>query len=69
MQYIHSFIFLFISLFFDSYANELLGNPKEKESLWGVITNTRLLQLKWGRVDGKHFLSFSFFRKKSYYLC
>ncbi|CAO3633120.1 unnamed protein product [Cunninghamella echinulata] len=34
-----------------SYANELLGNPKEKESLWGVITNTRLLQLKWGRVD------------------
>ncbi|KAI8071456.1 hypothetical protein BC940DRAFT_294491 [Gongronella butleri] len=34
-----------------TYANELLGNPKEKESLWGVITNTRLLQLKWGRVD------------------
>ncbi|KAI8371392.1 uncharacterized protein BYT42DRAFT_622292 [Radiomyces spectabilis] len=34
-----------------SYANELLGNPKEKESLWGIITNTRLLQLKWGRVD------------------
>ncbi|KAG0188238.1 hypothetical protein DFQ28_005196 [Apophysomyces sp. BC1034] len=36
-----------------SYANELLGNPKEKESLWGIITNTRLLQLKWGRVDAR----------------
>lgn len=54
-----------------SYANELLGNPKEKESLWydcqaalqgygylihiyrGLVTNTRILQLKWGRVDGK----------------
>ncbi|KAI7850552.1 putative acyltransferase [Circinella umbellata] len=34
-----------------SYANELLGNPKEKESLWGLVTNTRVLQLKWGRVD------------------
>ncbi|KAI7887357.1 putative acyltransferase [Lichtheimia hyalospora FSU 10163] len=34
-----------------SYANELLGNPKEKESLWGLVTNTRILQLKWGRVD------------------
>ncbi|RCH90268.1 hypothetical protein CU098_003351 [Rhizopus stolonifer] len=34
-----------------SYATELLGTPKEKESLWGVLTNTRLLQLKWGRVD------------------
>lgn len=35
----------------DSYINELLGNPKEKESLWGLVTNTRLLQLKMGRVD------------------
>ncbi|KAI9310810.1 hypothetical protein BX666DRAFT_2032528 [Dichotomocladium elegans] len=34
-----------------SYANELLGNPKEKESLWGLVTNTRILQFKWGRVD------------------
>ncbi|KAI8643609.1 hypothetical protein BD408DRAFT_414566 [Parasitella parasitica] len=34
-----------------SYATELLGTPKEKESLWGILTNTRLLQLKWGRVD------------------
>ncbi|CAO0792927.1 unnamed protein product [Mucor circinelloides] len=34
-----------------SYATELLGTPKEKESLWGVLTNSRLLQLKWGRVD------------------
>ncbi|OBZ87843.1 Dihydroxyacetone phosphate acyltransferase [Choanephora cucurbitarum] len=34
-----------------SYATELLGTPKEKESLWGVLTNSHLLQLKWGRVD------------------
>ncbi|CAJ0649031.1 560_t:CDS:10 [Entrophospora sp. SA101] len=35
----------------ESYVNELLGNPKERESLWGIMTNTRLLQLKWGRID------------------
>ncbi|CEG66153.1 hypothetical protein RMATCC62417_02786 [Rhizopus microsporus] len=34
-----------------SYATELLGTPKEKESLWQVLTSSRLLQLKWGRVD------------------
>jgi glycerol-3-phosphate O-acyltransferase len=33
-----------------SYANELLGTPKEKESLFGLFSNSRLLQLKWGRV-------------------
>lgn len=36
----------------ETYVNELLGNPKEKESLWGLITNTRVLQLKMGRIDG-----------------
>ncbi|KAF9925662.1 hypothetical protein FBU30_004613 [Linnemannia zychae] len=35
----------------ETYINELLGIPKEKESLWGVITNSRLLQLKMGRID------------------
>lgn len=35
----------------ETYVNELLGIPKEKESLWQVITNSRLLQLKMGRVD------------------
>ncbi|KAH8913491.1 acyltransferase-domain-containing protein, partial [Atractiella rhizophila] len=35
----------------ESYVNELLGNPKEKESLWGLVTNTRILQLKNGRID------------------
>ncbi|CAG8460948.1 9428_t:CDS:10 [Funneliformis caledonium] len=35
----------------ETYVNELLGNPKERESLWGIVTNTRLLQLKWGRID------------------
>ncbi|CAG8637796.1 8623_t:CDS:2, partial [Cetraspora pellucida] len=36
----------------ETYINELLGSPKEKETLWSVVTNTRLLQLKWGRIDG-----------------
>ncbi|KAF9579164.1 hypothetical protein BGW38_004682, partial [Lunasporangiospora selenospora] len=35
----------------ETYINELLGIPKEKESLWQVITNSRLLQLKMGRID------------------
>ncbi|KAF9974420.1 hypothetical protein BGZ73_002188 [Actinomortierella ambigua] len=35
----------------ETYISELLGIPKEKESLWGVITNSRLLQLKMGRID------------------
>lgn len=38
-----------------SYATELLGAPKEKESLWQILTSSQLLQLKWGRVDGKSF--------------
>jgi glycerol-3-phosphate O-acyltransferase len=28
-----------------------LGNPKEKETLTGLLMNTRLLQLKMGRID------------------
>ncbi|KAF9116743.1 hypothetical protein BGX27_011057 [Mortierella sp. AM989] len=35
----------------ETYINELLGIPKEKESLWGLLTNSRLLQLKMGRID------------------
>ncbi|KAI7862007.1 putative acyltransferase [Spinellus fusiger] len=34
-----------------SYAHELLGNPKEKESIWNLLSSSRLLQLKWGRID------------------
>ncbi|KAI9278119.1 hypothetical protein BY458DRAFT_538806 [Sporodiniella umbellata] len=34
-----------------SYATELLGTPKEKESLWQILTSSQVLQLKWGRVD------------------
>lgn len=34
-----------------SYVNELLGTPKESESLWGILTNTRIFQLRWGRID------------------
>ncbi len=35
-----------------SYVDELLGKPKEKESLIGVINSGfNLLQLKWGRID------------------
>ncbi|KAF8978632.1 hypothetical protein BGZ46_006253 [Entomortierella lignicola] len=35
----------------ETYINELLGIPKVKESLWGLLTNSRLLQLKMGRID------------------
>ncbi|KAM0748457.1 acyltransferase-domain-containing protein [Meredithblackwellia eburnea MCA 4105] len=35
----------------ESYLNELLGNPKEKESLTGLLLNTRVIQLKLGRID------------------
>ncbi|GAA5830872.1 hypothetical protein JCM3766R1_003456 [Sporobolomyces carnicolor] len=35
----------------ESYVNELLGNPKEKESLSGLLLNTRVIQLELGRID------------------
>lgn len=35
----------------ETYVNELLGNPKEKETLTGLLSNSRLLQLKMGRID------------------
>lgn len=35
----------------ETYINELLGNPKEKESLTGMLLNTRVVQLKMGRID------------------
>ncbi|KAK4054685.1 hypothetical protein OIO90_003497 [Microbotryomycetes sp. JL221] len=35
----------------ESYVNELLGNPKEKETLTGLLLNTRVVQLKLGRID------------------
>ncbi|KAI0243630.1 hypothetical protein L0F63_003336 [Massospora cicadina] len=34
-----------------SYVSELLGTPKERESLWGLLTNSRIFQLRWGRID------------------
>ncbi|RHZ75921.1 hypothetical protein Glove_208g142 [Diversispora epigaea] len=43
----------------ESYVNELLGIPKERESLWGVVTNTSILQLKWGRIDVRFAKPFS----------
>ncbi|GAA5992372.1 hypothetical protein JCM10908_000451 [Rhodotorula pacifica] len=35
----------------ESYVNELLGNPKEKETLSALLLNTRVIQLKLGRID------------------
>ncbi|ORY89766.1 acyltransferase-domain-containing protein [Leucosporidium creatinivorum] len=35
----------------ESYVNELLGNPKEKETLTGLLLNTRVIQLQLGRID------------------
>lgn len=35
----------------NNLLNRLLGNPKEKESLTGLLLNTRVIQLKLGRID------------------
>eukprot|EP01116_Phalansterium_solitarium_P014691 TRINITY_DN32477_c0_g1_i1.p1 TRINITY_DN32477_c0_g1~~TRINITY_DN32477_c0_g1_i1.p1 ORF type:complete len:702 (-),score=291.97 TRINITY_DN32477_c0_g1_i1:120-2225(-) len=35
----------------ESYVRELLGKPKEQESLWELLRSVRLLQLDFGRVD------------------
>ncbi|GAA5971080.1 hypothetical protein JCM11641_004135 [Rhodosporidiobolus odoratus] len=35
----------------ETYVNELLGNPKEKESLSGLLSSSRLFQLQLGRID------------------
>lgn len=43
----------------NSYVNELLGNPKEKESLTGLLLNTRVVQLKLGRIDVRFQAPFS----------
>jgi glycerol-3-phosphate O-acyltransferase len=39
-----------------SYVNELLGKPKEKESLTQLLNSGfSLMQLKWGRIDGNFY--------------
>ncbi|KAI8057148.1 acyltransferase-domain-containing protein [Syncephalis plumigaleata] len=43
----------------ETYAHELLGQPKKKESLQGIFNSTKLLQLKWGRVDVRFATPFS----------
>ncbi|KAJ3150380.1 hypothetical protein HDU89_003160 [Geranomyces variabilis] len=35
----------------ESYVNELLGTPKQKESLKGLLNSVNILQFKWGRID------------------
>ena len=34
-----------------SYVNELLGTPKEKESIFQLFSSLNVFQLKWGRID------------------
>lgn len=34
-----------------TYVSELMGQPKESESLGALVKSTRLLGLKWGRID------------------
>ncbi|RKO99400.1 hypothetical protein CXG81DRAFT_14564, partial [Caulochytrium protostelioides] len=34
-----------------TYVNELLGSPKEKETLYGMLSNVNILGLGWGRID------------------
>ncbi|KAI9143514.1 putative acyltransferase [Paraphysoderma sedebokerense] len=35
----------------ESYVNELLGTPKEPESLGSLMNSTSVLNIKWGRID------------------
>lgn len=35
----------------ESYVNELLGIPKQKENLWAFLSSSKYLSLKMGRVD------------------
>lgn len=42
-----------------SYVNELLGKPKEKESIFQLFSNLNVLQLKWGRIDVRFGCPFS----------
>jgi 1-acyl-sn-glycerol-3-phosphate acyltransferase len=42
-----------------SYVDELMGRPKEAESLSGIMASTKLLQLKLGRIDIRFASSFS----------
>ncbi|GAA5915410.1 hypothetical protein JCM6882_001416 [Rhodosporidiobolus microsporus] len=43
----------------ESYVNELLGSPKEKETLAGLLLNTRVIQLQLGRIDVRFQTPFS----------
>ncbi|KAJ3274395.1 hypothetical protein HDV01_002999 [Terramyces sp. JEL0728] len=42
-----------------SYVNELLGTPKQKESIGQLLSSVNLLQLKWGRIDVRFGQAFS----------
>ncbi|KAJ3323380.1 hypothetical protein HDV06_001900 [Boothiomyces sp. JEL0866] len=42
-----------------SYVNELLGTPKQKESIGQLLSSVNLLQLKWGRIDVRFGKAFS----------
>jgi glycerol-3-phosphate O-acyltransferase len=40
-------------------VSELLGSPKEKESLFQLFSNVGLLNFKWGRIDVRFSKPFS----------
>jgi 1-acyl-sn-glycerol-3-phosphate acyltransferase len=42
-----------------TYVNELLGTPKEKESLLQLFSNLNILNLKWGKIDVRFAKPFS----------
>lgn len=42
-----------------SYVNELMGTPKQKESIFQMVSNISVLQLKWGRIDVRFGTPFS----------
>ncbi|KAJ3165168.1 hypothetical protein HK101_000288 [Irineochytrium annulatum] len=43
----------------EGYVRELLGTPKEKESLYQLLNNANILQFKWGRIDVRFAKPFS----------
>lgn len=43
----------------ESYVNELLGAEKQQESLSQLLNSTRVLALKWGRIDVRFAAPFS----------
>jgi glycerol-3-phosphate O-acyltransferase len=52
-----------------AYVDELLGTPKEKETLMKLISNFQIASLKWGRIDvrfAEPFLLLEYIQKQGF---